>query len=149
MRRMLAIVLALSTLGLFLSLARSSPPPTIDARDLNQMKIFAYRDWQSTGVTVNPVDVVNIRARGRWLYTPNEWHGPAGHPRFRAPQFYPLPGVPGGALIGKICDNGKPFYVGANISIRTQVSGQLYLRIDDDILSDNEGEVEVDVWVGK
>ncbi len=149
MRRILAIVLALSTLAVFLSLARSSPPPTIDARDLNQMKIFAYRDWQSTGVTVNPGDVVNIRARGRWLYTPNEWHSPAGHPRFRAPQFYPLPGVPGGALIGKIGDNGKPFYVGANISIQSQASGQLYLRIDDDILSDNEGEVDVDVRVEK
>ena len=90
---------------------------------------------------------MQIEAGGEWLYTPGEYHGPAGHPRFRAPEFYPLPGVAGGALIGRIGETGAPFYVGERWSGRAGGDGPLYLRIDDDLLGDNEGFVLVDVEV--
>ena len=78
---------------------------------LAQPRVFAYRGWQSIGVQLNEGDFVTIRARGEWLYTPGEYHGPEGHARFPAPSFYPLsnPGgyerthaVPGGVLIGRM-----------------------------------------------
>jgi hypothetical protein len=146
-RRILIVVLAFPALIVFLVWALSADPPTVNARDLAPIEIFAYRDWQSTNVKVAQGDGVQIRASGEWLYTPGEWNGPEGHPRYPAPGFYPVPGVRGGALIGKIGESGDTFYVGAGYSFRARQAGQLYLRIDDDILSDNKGKVRVQVSV--
>jgi hypothetical protein len=114
---------------------------------LTRPRIFAYRDWQSVGVRLNPDDRVSIRAQGEWLYTPGEYHGPEGHARYSAPAFYPLPRAPGGALIGRIGVDGEPFLVGRRASRRATETGTLYLRIDDDILTDNDGWVQVSVEV--
>jgi hypothetical protein len=108
-------------------------------------RIFAYRGWQSVGVRLAAGDLVTIRAEGEWLYTPGDYHGPAGHARYAAPAFYPLPGVPGGALIARIGETGSPVYVGAQARLHAATPGTLYLRIDDDILSDNQGWVDVHV----
>ncbi len=97
---------------------------------------------------------MTIRARGEWLYTPGEYHGPEGHARFPAPSLYPLsnPGgyerthaVPGGVLIGRIGEDGPPFLVGRGTTVRAEKQGALYLRVNDDELTDNEGWVEVQV----
>jgi hypothetical protein len=114
---------------------------------LSQPRIYAYRDWQSVGVQLVPGDVVHIRARGTWLYTPEEYHGPGGHDRYPAPTFYPIPHVPGGILIGRIGEDGEPFVVGRGQTRSVGQYGLLYLRINDDILSDNEGYVTVEVAV--
>lgn len=141
------VILALTplTLCLLLAFALSADPATLNARDLNTLEIFAYRDWQRTGIQLTQDQYFTIRAQGEWVYTPGEWNGPEGHRRFRSPEFYPLPYVPGGALIGKIGDAGQIFYVGAEFSSRASVAGPLFLRIDDDILSDNEGKLEVKI----
>jgi hypothetical protein len=124
---------------------------------LHKQKIYAYRDWQSTGVQVHANEAIEIQAAGEWLYTPGEYHGPEGHPRYPAPDFYPIAGAPGGVLIGKIGESGTPFVVGRNswnssydgwnASAGRYAEGLLYLRINDDILSDNRGSVAVDVTV--
>ncbi|MEM7028031.1 MAG: hypothetical protein AAF629_00460 [Chloroflexota bacterium] len=119
----------------------------ISQTDLNQPRIYAYRDWQSLGVQLERGDMVIINADGTWLYTPGEYHGPEGSSRYSAPSFYPLPHVPGGALIGRIGEKGEPFYVGKSSRFQAYTSGVLYLRIDDDMLSDNEGSVTVEVTV--
>ncbi len=147
-RRLLLAAGGILALCLFLALALTASPPLLDSGDLDALTIYAYRDWQSTGVTLERGDNLLIRARGVWLYTPGEYHGPEGHARYRAPQFYPLPGVAGGALIGRIGETGSPFYVGARYYGPANGSGMLYLRIDDDILSDNEGEIKVEVIAG-
>ncbi|MBX3013335.1 MAG: hypothetical protein KF832_17580 [Caldilineaceae bacterium] len=125
---------------------------------LHQQKIYAYRDWQSTGVQVHADEVIVISASGEWLYTPGEYHGPGGHPRYPAPTFYPLNGGPGGTLIGKIGVRGTPFLVGTGTTINPndqlllndlQPGDLLYLRINDDILSDNQGAVAVAVTVNR
>ena len=110
-------------------------------------RVYAYRDWQSLGLRVHPGEILKIKAQGRWLYTPEEYHGPEGHARYRAPAFYPLPRVSGGCLIGRIGEEGNIFYVGRATSIPVQNFGALYLRINDDILSDNDGWVGVEVTV--
>ncbi len=148
-RKVLFATVGVFALCLFVGLALTAAPPLIDAGDLDSLTIYAYRDWQSSGVMLAQDSHVTIRAEGNWLYTPGEWHGPQGHARFRSPTFYPLPGPPGGALIGKIGETGAPFYVGAHYSGRATSPGMLYLRIDDDILSDNEGQVQVNVNVDK
>ncbi len=140
----LALIAILTSCGM-LAQFWTAPPPTLDARDLDALEIFAYRDWQGTSVQLEQGQRVIIRARGEWLYTPNEWNGPEGHRRYSSPSFYPLPGVPGGALIGKIGESGQIFYAGAYTNFSAPTAGQLFLRIDDDILSDNEGKVQVTI----
>jgi hypothetical protein len=115
--------------------------------DLSQPRIYAYRDWQSVGVRVEPGDRLYLRARGRWLYTPGEYHGPEGHREYRAPNTYPMPGVAGGVLLGRVGETGQLFIVARGGSFSVNDSGVLYLRINDDILSDNEGYVTVEVEV--
>lgn len=119
----------------------------VSQKSMTVPRIFAYRAWQSVGVRVRAGDELWIRADGNWMYTPGEYHGPGGHARYLAPAFYPLPSVPGGALIGRVGENGDPFFVGRGGVWRMTESGLLYLRIDDDILSDNDGAVKVEVTV--
>ncbi len=114
---------------------------------MSQPRIYAYRDWQSVGIQVHPWDTLYIRAEGSWLYTPGEYHGPEGHRTYRSPDTYPINAVPGGVLIGRFGEDGEPFYVGRSGTFVADREGFLYLRINDDILSDNEGYVTVEVEV--
>ncbi len=115
--------------------------------DLAQPRIYAYRGWQSVGVQVDPGDLIRLRAEGTWLYTPGEYHGPEGHRKYQAPDTYPINAVAGGVLLGRIGEGGYPFVVGRGGTFVADQHGFLYLRINDDILSDNEGYVTVEVHV--
>lgn len=114
---------------------------------LTSTRVYAYRGWQSVGVQLREGERVRIRAAGTWQFMPNEPHGPAGHPIHTAPDFYPLPGASSGALLGRIGDGGAPFEVGAGNSYAWPASeaGTLFLRINDDLLGDNDGWVEVEI----
>lgn len=151
MRRtiILAVVLLLGTCGTcsLLGVALTSNPGPYQAADLRELRIYAYRDWQSTGVYLHVGDAFTIRASGEWSYTPGEFNGPGGHPRYPAPSFYPIPHVRGGCLIGRIGEEGQIFLVGSHSQHAANTEGLLYLRINDDILSDNEGWMQVDVTV--
>ena len=146
-RSLLLIPLTLLAAAGLVTLAARATALPVPQESLTSPRIFAYRSWQSVGVRVREGDEVRILAQGTWLYTPEEYHGPEGHRRYRSPAFYPLPNVPGGALIGRIGEDGEPFYVGQHVRWRANESGLLYLRIDDDILSDNDGWVAVEVTV--
>lgn len=119
--------------------------------DLSQPRIYAYRDWQSVGIQVDPGDVIHVRARGEWLYTPDETHGPEGHHSYPAPDTYPISGghVAGGVLLGRIGEEGAPFIVGRGRTWTADSEGLLFFRINDDILTDNEGYVTVEVTLEK
>ena len=114
-----------------------------------EQRVYAYRGWQSTGLTVLPGDLLNMEAEGEWMYSPEAGvNGPRGHPVFTSPANYPVPGRPGGSLIGKIGEFGQPFYVGRYVNHLSNVEGQpqsgmVYLRINDDLLGDNRGYVTV------
>jgi hypothetical protein len=117
------------------------------AESLSQPRIYAYRDWQSIGIQVNTGDRVDVRAEGRWLYTPGEYHGPEGHRYYLAPDTYPINAIAGGVLLGRIGDNGGIFRVGKGRTFIAEQPGLLLFRINDDILSDNEGYVSLEVQI--
>ncbi len=119
----------------------------LSQEELSGLRVYAYRDWQSAGIQLDPGDRVHIRAGGTWLYTPAEYHGPEGHPRYPSPDTYPINHVPGGILLGRVGEKGEPFLVGKSVTFEAQQAGFLYLRINDDILSDNEGYVTVEIYV--
>ena len=115
--------------------------------DMAQTRVYAYRDWQSTGIRLEVGEEVAIRATGEWLYTPNEWHGAEGHARYPAPDFYPMSHVPGGLLLARIVEAGGPVWVGKDTTLWVNNPGMLYLRINDDQLSDNKGVLDVKIEV--
>lgn len=117
---------------------------------LGNSAVYAYRQWQSTGVKLLPGDRFSIRASGEWQYSPEVGlHGPNGG--LWAPDWYPLSGnqdgVMGGALIGRIGEEGAPFFVGGRYSGYADTGGTLYLRINDDLLGDNAGALALDIRV--
>ena len=146
-RSILYVLLALIALSAWCRVPPQEKQGQIAHSMLDDIRIYAYRDWQSTGLRIQQGDLLTLEAEGTWLYTPGEYNGPEGHRRYRAPSFYPLPSVPGGALIGRIGEDGDLRYVGDRAQWRAQSGGLLYLRIDDDILSDNEGFVTVNVQI--
>ena len=114
---------------------------------MTESRVYAYRGWQSMGVQLDENKFVSIRANGRWSFLPGLEHGPFGHAGHRAPSRYPLPQVPGGVLLGRIGESGTPFVVGNRHQMKVRSAGLLYLRINDDILSDNEGVVTISIAV--
>ena len=118
----------------------------IQQSELTEDRIYAYRHWQSVGIRVEKYDFIDVRATGKWLYTPGEYHGPEGHPHFYAPPFYPAPG-PSGALIGRVGEEGEAFFIGRGMGFPAGRDGLLYLSINDDVLSDNDGYMVVEVAV--
>jgi hypothetical protein len=140
----LLTLIILSSAGVWLVRRGVGP---VSQTNLSQPRIYAYRDWQSVGVQVNQGDLIRIRAQGTWLYTPGEYHGPEGHHKYRAPDTYPINAIAGGVLLGRIGEAGNLFIVGRGGTFYAERSGLLYLRINDDILSDNEGYVTAEISV--
>lgn len=130
---------------LYLLIARVMTPTLQE--DMAQTQVFAYREWQSTGIRLQTNERAVIRAEGYWLYTPGEWHDANGHKRYPAPDFYPLTGVPGGVLLGRVGNNGYVQSIGTRGSLWANEPGMIYLRINDDILTDNEGSLQVSIEV--
>lgn len=147
MRRVLLLVGALILLAMLPATLRRTLTVSRPHSDIIDRRIFAYRDWQSAGLRVNQGDRVEIEARGLWLYTPEEYHGPEGHALFPAPSFYPIPNAAGGALIGRIGEYGERFAIGEGAKFQARQHGILYMRINDDMLTDNDGWVAVRVDV--
>jgi hypothetical protein len=129
----------------------SSAVATTGANGSNVFAIPANQQWTSTNITVREGDRVNFTTSGQIRYTPNpnDVAPPAGAGaqkifgrRATAGGNDPLPSAPKGALIGKI-DDGQPFLVGSNRTVRMPASGTLYLGVNDDGPSDNGGEFRV------
>ena len=144
----LLAVLAIGALLAFGGLVVSAAWEPQSQESLLVNRVYAYRGWQSTGVQLHKGDRYTLRADGIWMYSPYAGpNGPEGHRRYLAPNFYPLPNVGGGALIGRIGEEGQPFYVGRGRSGQVDRDGLLYLRIDDDLLGDNVGSLTIEVTV--
>ena len=118
--------------------------------DLITHQVYAYLQWQSTGVKLEAGDRFDIRASGAWSYSPYVGlHGPEGG--LWAPDWYPLTGnrdrALGGELIGRVGESGAPFHVGCRYGSTASEAGLLYLRINDDLLGDNDGSLKVEIAV--
>ena len=148
-RRTLSLmVVALGALSVFGGFAASAAWGPQSQESLLVSRVYAYRGWQSTSVQLHKGDQYTLRAEGIWMYSPYAGpNGPEGHRRYLAPSFYPLPNVGGGSLIGRIGEEGRPFYVGRGMWGQAETNGLLYLRIDDDLLGDNVGSVTIKLTV--
>jgi hypothetical protein len=99
--------------------------------------------WTETDIIVREGETLMLRADGQISYAPNARTSAAGVPRGgRGGAETPMPNAPSGALIGRI-DDGLPFLIGSQTSVRMPASGRLFLGINDDVVADNSGEYQV------
>ena len=116
---------------------------TLGRRQTTSFSIPANQQWTETDVIVRDGETLELRVTGDIEYAPNARVSAAGAPRRTAggPDV-PLPSAPAGALIGRV-DNGAPFVIGRNTSVRMPSNGTLFLGINDDTVSDNNGAFRV------
>jgi hypothetical protein len=67
--------------------------------------------------------------------------------------WFPLPAAGAGpapayALIGRLGENGRPFYIGRSHSILATQSGELWLGINDDVCRENKGQFSASIRIG-
>src|SRR5207237_7324586 len=97
-------------------------------------------------VWVRSGDVVQFRVGGVVRLSGNAYDsvGPGGTLNQYAAASSPLLYQPRGALIARI-DNGQPFLIGNQSTVRMQADGQLFLGINDDYVVDNAGQFDVEI----
>jgi hypothetical protein len=97
--------------------------------------IYANKDWQPT-IEVKKGQTVRIEATGKWKAGP-------GTPVAFGPDGITWEGKKSFYLEGK--DGGKVFIVGEDLEYTSESDGMIYLRMHDQIFSDNSGAVTVSV----
>jgi PA-IL-like protein len=109
------------------------------------ISVVANQPWTATGMTVNQGDQVSFRATGQiqWGPAPGQTAGPNGGRGISG--NYPVPTAGVGAVIGRV-GNSQAFVIPANgETVTMPASGPLYLGINDDNVSDNNGTFQVQI----
>jgi len=102
--------------------------------------------WVNTGFNVRRGETLRFSATGEVMWSGNapDRASPAGAATGVRPHHPPVANAPGGALIARI-DNGQPFLIGNQGSVKMPANGQLFLGINDDVLTDNTGDFFVTI----
>ena len=112
--------------------------------------VSGTHDWTDTGIIIKEGDLFEITAEGMiaWKREGREKCNPDGALTYTRRGNRPLLEIPTGALIARIgVDPKESFLVGSGRKIIAYKSGKLYLGINDDNTSDNDGEFRV--WIKK
>jgi hypothetical protein len=110
------------------------------------VRVPGNQQWVLTGFSVRKGDTLYFNASGEvmWTTDPADRATPAGAIDGRKSGLPPVGNALGGALIGKI-DNGTPFLIGNQASVKMPANGRLFLGINDDVLTDNTGDFFVTI----
>ena len=118
--------------------------PRYDTGDY-ETYVDARERWTDTGVWAEAGDLITFAADGAInLNQSGAVSAPSGSSY--TTQAPPLPTGAVGLLIGRI-GNSRVIPVGDRRTVRAPVSGQIYLAVNDDILTDNSGEYRVRISV--
>jgi hypothetical protein len=108
------------------------------------VSVDARTAWTDSGVTVRSGQEVMFVATGRVQWGPSRRDGAGGERSSPFNARRPMPDRNAAALIGRIGENGDPFFIGdAKEAIRMRGSGRLFLGVNDDYLQDNTGSLRV------
>lgn len=102
------------------------------------------QQWTPTNITVKSGETLRFQTTGEVRFTgdPNDRAQAAGSFAQKYVPSAPVPAAYAGALIGRV-NNGRPFAIGDQSSVRMPASGTLFLGINDDNVSDNSGQFQV------
>jgi hypothetical protein len=114
----------------------------------NTFTVNGNQDWTPTGITVRKGQVLTFTSSGQIQLSPdsNDTATVDGARNGRVAPRAAMPRLPAGALIGRI--NNTPFAIGSRTSITAPAAGQLWLGINDDGFTDNQGSFQVTVNLG-
>jgi hypothetical protein len=102
--------------------------------------------WSDTGIEVRAGQPIYFQANGEWRWGPNRRDGANGEKDSPVNRNRPLPERPAAALIGRIGERDEFFFIGGDPGpYRARSSGRLYLGINDDVLTDNSGNLRVSI----
>lgn len=132
----------------------NSPSPQRETMvtPLYNAQVDATLPWQDTGISIDANEMINLEViSGLWTHQVgvapynNGIGGSYICTDYLPPEICvePMPEVPQGALIGKI--GSHRFAIGSGTTITAQQSGNLYLRINDAGLYDNDGILTVKI----
>jgi len=108
--------------------------------------VQAATPWNDTGVDVRSGMSVYFEVTGRLRWGKDRQDGPGGEGGNHHNANRPIPGRPGGALVGRI-GNSDAFFIGNDKGpIRMRESGRLSLGVNDDYLQDNTGSWRVTIY---
>jgi hypothetical protein len=109
--------------------------------------VYADREWTDTAIDLRAGDLLDATATGRIFFAPGNSAAATAAGAGPATAGAPLPGRNIGGLVGRI-GNGPAFFVGDNLSAyRAEGTGRLYLRVNDDVLTDNRGQFRATITV--
>ena len=103
------------------------------------------QQWTATGLTVRQGERISFNSTGELQISPdpNDKAHAAGAYSQRRAGGSPLPQNFAGALIGRV-GNGEPFPIGGpQATVTMPANGQLFLGVNDDNVSDNQGGFRV------
>ena len=102
--------------------------------------------WSDTGIDVRNAQEIVFSASGEVRWGPNRRDGAGGERNSPRNPGRPMPGRNAAALIGRVGENGDPFYIGDDQQpIRMRATGRLFLGLNDDYLQDNSGSLRVTI----
>jgi hypothetical protein len=124
----------------------STPALTAQAAG-GTVTVSARQQWTATGLSVQKGETVRFNTTGQIQLSgdASDTAQSAGAASQRLAPNAPLPRAFAGALIGRIGENGQPFAIGNQTSIQMPEAGQLFLGVNDDNVSDNQGEFRVEI----
>jgi len=128
-------------------LAGSNPSSAAVGTSGANVTVPANQQWVATGFTVRRGETLHFNTTGdvQWSPDPADNATAAGaRTGRRSDGAAPVPAAPGGALVARI-DNGKAFLIGNQGSVRMPANGQLFLGVNDSILTDNGGNFFVTI----
>jgi hypothetical protein len=104
------------------------------------------QQWTPTGIVVRRGDTLRINASGEIMWTPEaaDRATPAGAGSRRMSGAPPVGNAPGGALVARV-GNSEPFLIGNRGTVRMPANGELFLGINDDVVTDNTGNFVVTI----
>jgi hypothetical protein len=111
-----------------------------------QVVVDAREQWTDTGIDVRSGQQIYFASQGETRWGRDRRDGAEGERNSPMNPGRPLPDRPAAALIGRIGDRNQIFFIGADSGpFRARDSGRLFLGINDDVLTDNQGNLRVTV----
>ena len=111
-----------------------------------QIVVDAREQWADTEIDVRSGQQIYFMSHGETRWGRDRRDGAEGERNSPLNPNRPLPNRPAAALIGRIGDSNQIFFIGADAGpFRARDTGRLYLGINDDVLTDNSGNLRVTV----
>jgi hypothetical protein len=111
-----------------------------------QVVVDAREQWTDTGIDVRSGQQIYFASQGESKWGRDRRDGAEGERNSPLNPNRPLPDRPAAALIGRIGDRNQIFFIGGDSGpFRARDNGRLYLGINDDVLTDNSGNLRVTV----